>query len=539
MQKIVRLRPKKRISVGSAAALLAATAFIGQLLGLLRTRLVNANFPATGPNSTDAYFAAFNIPDLLFFTISAGALGVAFMPVLADHLNRGDKKGMWELSSSLLNLLVMVMAGVAVIIFVFAEPLIKYIVAPELSAAQLDHAATIMRLLALNPLLFTISGIIMSLQQTIGRFFFFAIAPLFYNGSIIISAIVFSTVGPNDGGPGNLGLTGLGLGALAGAFLQLLIALFGLKGMGFKWRPKIRWKNPDFKLILRQLPPRSVDQGVDQINSIVETNIASRLGAGAITHYNNAFTLHNAPIMLIGTAISTAAFPSMNNRLSQGRPDLFRKEFLKILRFMIWIIMPVAVICFFTRGYLARLLFANYAPQIALIFGFFTVAIFFRTVYALVSRWFYSQKDTVTPLVVSILAIALNIVLAVNLAKKGGYDVSGLAIAQSIVAAVEVFILSTVMVWRDRKLLDLDFINGVIKIISVTGFSVLAAYIMISYLPLTLGDTGFVTLGAKFAAIAGVTAIVHVVISGIFGLEETRPIFRWLKSLVFRPIRVE
>jgi len=518
------------MSIGNAAALLMATAFLGQLLGLLRTRLVNANFDAVGPNSTDAYFAAFNIPDLLFFTISAGALGVAFMPVLADHLNRGDRKGMWELSSSLLNLLAIVMLGVAVIIFVFAEPLIRYIVAPDLSAEQLDKAVTIMRLLSLNPLLFTVSGIIMSMQQTIGRFFFYAVAPLLYNTTIIISIFVFRD---------NIGLVGLGIGALAGGVIQLLIALVGLKGMNFKWSLRIRWRSPDFRLILRQLPPRSLDQGVDQVNSIVETNLASRLGAGAITHYNNAFTLHNAPVMLIGTAIATAAFPSMNNRLSQGRPDLFRKEFLRVLRVMIWIIMPVAVICFFARGYLARLLFANYAPEIALIFGFFTVAIFFRTVYAMISRWFYSQKDTWTPLVVSVLTIAFNIVLSYNLAKPDSYGVVGLALAQSIVAAVEVGILSLIMVIRDHKLLDADFINGVIKIVSVTGFSVLAGYIMISYLPLTLGDTGFLTLGTKFAAIASVTALVHVVVSWIFGLEETRPIAKWLKTLIFKPVRVE
>lgn len=535
----VSIRPKKRMSVRTIATLLVATSFIGQLLGLLRTRLVNANFPATGAESTDAYFAAFNIPDLLFFTISAGALGVAFMPVLADRLQKGDKKGIWELSSSLMNLLAIIMAVVSVVIFVFAEPLIRYVVAPNLTGEQLHNAVLIMRLLALNPLLFTLSGIVMSVQQTLGRFFFFAIAPLLYNMSIIISAIVFSTVGENDGGPGGLGIVGLGVGALIGAVIQLAIALLGMYGTGYRWHPRIAWKRPDFRLILRQLPPRSIDQGVDQVNSIVETNLASRLGAGAITHYNNAFTLHNAPIMLIGTAIATAAFPSMNNRLSQGRPDLFRREFLQTLRAMIWIVMPVAVVCFFARGYLARLLFSRNAPEIALIFGFLTAAIFFRVIYALVSRWFYSQKDNMTPLIVSVFVIAFNIILSYNLAKPDAYGVAGLALAQSIVAAVEVAILGVVMVIRDHKLIDFDFINGLIKIISVTGFSVIAAYIMISYLPLSRGDTGFVTLGTKFAIIAGVTAAVHIGISMIFGLEETKPIKAWIHKIVFRPIRVQ
>ena len=137
----------KRISLGSAAALLISASLVGQVLGFLRTKLVNANFPATGPDSTDAYFAAFKIPDFFFFALAAGALGVAFIPFLADHLNRNDRKGVWELSSSLLNLIALVMLVVGVVILIFAEPLVR-IVAPNLSPAQLDHAVIIMRFLS-------------------------------------------------------------------------------------------------------------------------------------------------------------------------------------------------------------------------------------------------------------------------------------------------------------------------------------------------------------------------------------------------------
>src|SRR5665213_2227998 len=138
MASLIKPRVRK-ISLGNTAFLLVSTAFFGQLLGLVRTKLVNANFPAVGPGSTDSYFAAFNIPDFFFFTLAAGALGVAFMPVLADRLNRGDKKGMWELSTSLLNLLVIIMAGVSLIIFIFAQPLVHYIISPSLTPQQLHN----------------------------------------------------------------------------------------------------------------------------------------------------------------------------------------------------------------------------------------------------------------------------------------------------------------------------------------------------------------------------------------------------------------
>jgi len=519
----------KRLSLTNVASLLIATAFVGQLLGFLRTKLVNGNFPTVGPHSTDAYFAAFTIPDFFFFTLAAGALGVAFMPVLSDRLHKGDRKGMWQISNSLMNLLAIAMFFVGVFILIFAEPLIKHVVAPGLSPPQLKTAAEIMRLLAFNPLLFAISGVLASVQQTMGRFFFYAAAPLFYNLTIIVSIFVFKN---------NIGLVGLGLGALIGAVLQLIIVAVGVYKLGFHWRPKILWKSKDFHSIMRNLPPRSLDQGVDQVENIVETHIASGLGTGNITYYNNAFILATAPIILIGTTISTAAFPRLNTRLSHGRPDLFRKDFLMVLRAMIWIAAPTVVIAFFARGYLARMIYTRGSAQIATIFGFLIGAIFFRILYTIISRWFYSQKDTVTPLIVSLVAIALNIGLAVTLANPSRYGVAGLALAQSIVAAVEVFILSVIMLFRDPKLFDATFWSGVVKIMSVTGFSVVTAFILISAYPLEITDRGFMTLGFKLLVITAATFGVHIAVSMLFGLEEVRPVINRIRKIVLNPVKI-
>lgn len=528
---------KRRISIGNVAVLLVATSLAGQVLGFLRTKLVNANFPAIGPHSTDSYFAAFSIPDFFFFTLAAGALGVAFMPVLAEHIQKNDRKGVWELSASLLNLLALIMIGVGVIMLVFAQPLIHYVVAPKLEGEQLRNAVFIMRFLAFNPLLFTISGVLTSVQQTMGRFFFYAIAPLFYNLSIIISILVFSEAPHRHGGPWHLGIAGLGIGALVGGIVQLLVVLFGSAKLNFHWRPKIKWHSRDFHVILRNLPPRSLDQGVDQVNSVVETHIASSLGAGNISYYNNAYTLSTAPILLIGTAISTAAFPRLNQRLAQGRSDLFRRDFLMILRAMIWLAAPLVVAAFYCRGYLSRLIFTQDNYEIGLIFGYLTVAIFFRIIYTIISRWFYAQKDTRTPMFVSFFTIGLNIMLAISLAKPTSYGIAGLALAQSIVAMVEVLILVFIMLIRDHRLFDANFWDGLVRIMSVTGFSAIAGFIMVKLYPLSRYDHGIFALGSKLFIIAGVTFGVHVAVSALFGLEEVGPVFRRLRAIALKPLR--
>lgn len=525
-------KTSKRIPLSSVAVLLIATSMLGQVLGFLRTHLINANFDNLHTplaQKAGIYFAAFQIPDFFFYTIAAGALGVAVMPYLADHLHRGDRKGMWELVYSIMNLLAFIMLAVGIVILIFAHPLIR-IVAPGLNPAQLDHAAMLIRIIAFDPFLFTISGILTSAQQTMGRFFFFAVAPLFYNTSIIVSIYIFKDT--------HIGIVGLGIGALVGALLQLLIVVFGLARTNFHYKPMIKWHSPDFRGMLRQLPSRSLDQGADQVQSMVDTRFASSLaGATGISNYNNAYILHTAPILLLGTAISTAAFPRLNQRLSQGRYDLFRKEFLRTLRVMIWLTIPVVVVAFYARGYLARAIFSHNAPDIALLFGFLTVAIFFRTLYAIISRWFYAQKDTVTPLVVSVFVILLNILLAYLLSRPSSYGLAGLAIAQSMIAAIEVLILSGIMVYRDRKLLNLSFWAGIAKIVSVSGFTLLAGFIMVSIYPLGINDHMFAIL-AKLGFISLVTMGMHIIISGLFGLEEASPIFKKAKTILFKSIGI-
>ena len=144
-----------------------------------------------------------------------------------------------------------------------------------------------------------------------------------------------------------------------------------------------------------------------------------------------------------------------------------------------------------------------------------------------------------TPLYVSLFTIALNIGLAYTLAKTTAYGVAGLAIAQSIVAAIEVFILGIIMTIRDPKLFNAKFINGVFKIMAVSGFTVVAAFIMITLYPLQIGDTGLFTLGSKLLLIAFVSFSVHIGVSALFGLDEVKPIFRRARRIILKPIRID
>ena len=116
---------------------------------------------------------------------------------------------------------------------------------------------------------------------------------------------------------------------------------------------------------------------------------------------------------------------------------------------------------------------------------------------------------------------------------------AGLAIAESIVSGVQVLILGVIMIYRDRKLLNAQFWVGIIKILSVTGFTVLGGFIMISLMPLGLLDRGFITLGSKLFIISVVTLLVHVVVSALFDLDESKPIIKFVRRIALKPIKID
>src|SRR5687768_12504259 len=174
MVKNLISRANTKIPVSTAAGLLAASFFVSAFLGLIRDRLLAAQFGLTG--TLDAYFAAFSVPDLMFYLLVSGALSVTFIPVLTERLVTGNRKSAWELSSSLLNVLALGTLLASALIFIFADPLM-WIVAPSFDIDRHELAVSLTRIIALNPFLFSISSVFASMQQAVGRFFFYALAP--------------------------------------------------------------------------------------------------------------------------------------------------------------------------------------------------------------------------------------------------------------------------------------------------------------------------------------------------------------------------
>src|SRR3990167_1870888 len=190
--KTTVLRMNKRLTVQLAAVLLASSTLLSSGLGLFRDRLLNGMYYDNYKIGLDAYTVAFTVPDFMFFILVSGALSVTFIPVFNQRLGTGNKKSAWQLSTSLINFMAIITLVASILIIIFAEPLIRYIIAPGLDESGIALATSMMRVIAINPFLFAIATVIASIQQAVGRFTFFALAPILYNIGIIIGLTVFT-----------------------------------------------------------------------------------------------------------------------------------------------------------------------------------------------------------------------------------------------------------------------------------------------------------------------------------------------------------
>ena len=531
----------QRLTVKLAASLLAGSMLLSSLLGFWRDRLLNAAYM---PNKEaglagyvvglDAYTAAFMVPDFMFAILVSGALGVTFIPVFNERWTKGNKQSAWQISSSMINFMALTTLAASVLIIIFADPLMRYFIAPGMSESGHALAVSMMRVIAVNPFIFAIAAVIASIQQAVGRFTFYALAPMIYNIGIIIGTVWF-TNGINIFGWQIFegGIMGVALGVVLGSVMQLIVSAVGLVGLGFDYEFKLHWRNRGFRKVLSLLPARSVDQGMDYAVSLVEVNLASRLGDGVIRAYQQALTLHMMPINLIGVAVSNAAFPQLTEHLGNNRQDLFQKDLRQLLRVIIWMALPVSVITFFTRGYVVHFIRNTGDPMMAGILGCLVVAILFRTIYHMAARAFYAQQDTKTPLNISFAAIGLNVVLAIVLSmvlKMGAY---GLAWAQSTVAVIEVVILFVVLEKRIPHLFDTSFVVAVLRMIVASTVAGIVCYLMLQVLPFRESDSSFFSAFPKFMIIAGVSFLAYGLMSRMLKLPEVEPIIRQVNKFLF------
>jgi putative peptidoglycan lipid II flippase len=500
----------------TASSVIVMTAFVAsKIVGLLRDRAIAHQFGAS--EATDAYYAAFKIPDLLFTLIAGGALVSAFLPVFADALARDDDDAAWRIASGVTNLVFLTTAVLAGLAFVFALPLIER-VAPGFDAANQAIASSLMRWILISTLIFAISGIQMGILNAFRHFLLPAIAPVMYNAGILGGAVFLAP---------QYGVHGLAYGVIIGALLHLFVKVPGLIRYGFRYAPVLGLRDPGVRHVLVLMWPRVVGLGVVQIALLVTLRLASQLEAGSISAFQFSWVIAQMPQTILGTAVGVVAFPTLAHLAALNRRDELREVAVQGLRAMIALSLPAAVGLYVLAGPAIDLLLRSgefSAAAADLTVGplrMFALGLVGHVTLELLARIYYAQKDTLTPLYIAAAAMGLNVALAFVLV--GPLRVAGLALANSIAVTVEV-VLCLIILHKRGGIGGRSLADAVARSAAASAIMALVVLSTLHFLPdgLAVGPLrGPLLEGLASTAVGGAAgAVAYFCAAWAFGLTE-------------------
>ena len=507
--------------LGVAAAIISASYLLSRILGLVRDRMLASHFGIGA--LADSYTAAFRLPDLLFTLLVSGAFSVAFIPVFLNNYQK-DRRHAWETASSVLTILGLATIALAAIAYVAADPITK-LISPGFDAYRHHLTVGLTRIMLITPFLFAVSSVLGAVEQSFSRFIFFAFSSVLYNLGIIFGIIFLSP---------HLSIYGVAWGVVIGATAQALLQLFGGIGLGFKFGFRLL-THDSLKVFLLMLP-RSLDLAIDQINWIIETIIGSNLATGSITAYYYANNLKNVPLGIFGTAIATAAFPSLIKHASSHDKTKLTRDIVSNLRLILFLIMPSAVIAVLMRGYIVRLLFGFGNSATADALGWLVGSMVATSLFFLVSRVFYALGDTKTPLYTSLASIVINVALSLTLSRQFG--VSGLAMGLSAASIFELVLLLYILHRRLGTIGGRQVWAGFAGIMLSSVVMGTSLYLLISLvLPLYANDRGFYVVGTKFIFLSLIGGILYMGVTYFLGLPEANLAINRLKNYLPLPVK--
>ncbi len=417
------------------AGLIVTSLFLAsRVLGYVRTIAIAGSVPDVG--DLGPFYAAFRIPDLLFQLAAAGALSSALIPVIAALFATDEDARAWRVVSTVATLMLALLALLAGIVLLFAPDLVT-LLTPGFDPDQLARTTELTRIMVVAPLFLAAGAVATSALNARGRFAAAALAPLVYNVAIIGGAILLVPI---------VGIAGLAIGVVVGAMAHVLVQLPPLLRQGARLRPMVDLRDDQARLAVLLMIPRAIGLGGTQFVFVVMTSLASSLGAEALPVFNFSFAMLQIPIGVIGVPLGVVLLPSLARVAAGGATDAFTRLLVRGLAILGYVMVGIAALGIVVSEDLVRLLFgvadigeaAIEATGLAL--AVFLVGLTAHALIAVLARAFYALKDTRTPVLAALGAVATNIVLANLLV--GPLGLNGLAASIAISAWLEMLVLA-------------------------------------------------------------------------------------------------
>ena len=411
--------------MGAAALLLGASVLVSRLLGYAREALLAYRVGAGA--STDAYYAAFQIPDLLNHLLAGGALSIAFLPLYTRHLAARDAATADHLLATVLGTLTATAIAATALLWWWAAPLVA-LQFPRFDPATQAMTVHLTRIVLPAQVFFIAGGIINATLFAHGRFAAAAAAPLLYNGGIIAGGLLAPRLG--------LSVEGFAWGALAGAALGPFLAPLLAARRRVRVHARVAPFDRVFLGYLLIAAPLILGQTLLTVDEWYQRWFGALLGAGAVSHLSYARRLMQVPVAVVGQAIAAAALPTLSRLFAEHRQDELNRVVLRTLQASLALAVLAAAACFALAQPLVRLVYQHGAfgaadtAAVASILALLCFAVPAWIAQQIIVRAFYARADTVRPMLLGTAVALASIPLYVALGRRDG--VRGLALAAAL-----------------------------------------------------------------------------------------------------------
>lgn len=389
MDRVMRIFNREWSGLHEAAFLLAGTAFLSQVLGLFRDRLLAHQYGAS--SSLDIYYSAFRVPDLLYASVASFVAVTVLIPFLLSQIEQDkDNQKAQSFINTIFTVFVAVMTITSLAAF-FLLPYLAQLIVPGFSLEAQSEFVSLSRVLLLSPFLLGISNLFGAVTQSLRRFFVFALGPLLYNIGIIIGIVFLMP---------SFGLLGVVLGVLLGALMHVAIQLPVLYSEHLIPRFIYSVDLRAVKDVARLSIPRTLALSASHLAIMVLIALASNIEAGSIAVFILAMNLQSIPLSIVGMSYSVAAFPTLAKLWNAGNHDAFFEQIVSATRHILFWSFPAIIMFIVLRAQIVRTILGSGAFDwtatrlTAAALALFAISIVAQNLVLLYTRSFYAMGKT-------------------------------------------------------------------------------------------------------------------------------------------------
>ncbi|MFT5193242.1 MAG: putative peptidoglycan lipid II flippase [Cellvibrionaceae bacterium] len=502
----------------SAVSMLAVANVIQRLLGLGREAVKVAFFGATG--TLDAFNLAAEMPQTFYQLIAGGEMiNSSLVPIFSEYAAKKQRDELWSAVSICLSLVTVIMVVFVIVVETFTPVVAQLIGAGELTDPSLFQLTVdLMRMTAPVMLFLSVSSIITAALNSLERFTLPAFTISLYNGSIILSAVLF----PNAVGA-------LAWGMLIGSILMIALQVPGLHDA--KLRFHLEWRHPIVRRIMRLYAPILLGLFVNQFSLLFGYRLAAGTGNGSVTLMRTSTTLYQLPIGLVVVALSTAILPTLSQQANRPLAE-FKRTLAEGLRLVIALVFPAAAGLFVLAPAIITLLFQRgeflaadtaLAAQILRIdlFGLPFAGIDLMLIYAS-----YARKDTLRPALVGVASVIFYVIAASILTERLGLPGLMAANAGKIIVHT---ILMFILLQRNLDGLRGFGISGVfVRSLFAALIMGLISWVLWFYLDSWLQQGNFIARLVPVLIPGGAGLFIYLLMANLLGIEEAQHLTRLL-----------